>query len=173
MYNAKYKFSSTHVDVPKALSGEIKEWGIKIPDNDIFTVPGEPFYGREDEIHTTVLYGIHERRPEKIASVIRNFGEVSVALNDIGIFSNPKYDVIFVKCTSDDLDRLRKLLIGNFDYTDSYKRYEPHITIAYVKKDMGWKYYGNHTFAKRSFTINKIVFSSVSGEKYEILLRNE
>ena len=78
-----------------------------------------------------------------------------------------------MKCASDDLERLHRLLVSNFEFTDKYRKYDPHITIAYVKKEEGWKYYGNRTFFERSFTTEHMVFSSISGEKYEIPLHNQ
>lgn len=63
MKNAKYDYSSIHVDVPKDISDDIIKWGRKeISDREIFVMPRDPGLGREDEIHVTVLYGLHTYR---------------------------------------------------------------------------------------------------------------
>lgn len=52
-------YSSVQLNLPVALANEIISWGYKtIPERSIFSDPDKPSFGREDNAHITVLYGI-------------------------------------------------------------------------------------------------------------------
>ena len=56
----KYNFSSTQINVPEKLADEIISWGFKnLPESIIFNNYDDLFFGREDNSHITILYGIH------------------------------------------------------------------------------------------------------------------
>lgn len=171
MNNVKYSFSSVHINLPKTLSEEIINWGKKnIPESEVFKNPDDPSFGREDEIHLTVLYGIHSDSAKDTKKVLAGQKPFDIELGKISIFSNEKFDVVKIGIQSKELLKLNKKFTEQIIFTNKYKEYEPHVTIAYVKKGKGWKYNGNSYFNERLFEANQVCFSSKTGRKTEINL---
>lgn len=170
MLNVKYDFSSVHIDVPLSLSDDIIRWGKKeVTDEDIYATQKEPSFGREDEIHITILYGIHNSRPDQVAKLLRNNGPINVRLGKIGVFTNPlKYDVVMIEVDSPDLHKLYNLLDKGVAHSNRYNVYSPHVTIAYVKKGRAWDYYGIDKWVGTEFSMNHVIFSSKNGIKHQI-----
>ncbi len=168
MKKTEYKFSSTQINLPKELSEEIIDWGKKhISDDEIFAEDG---LGREDEIHITVLYGLHDKKPDDVQKILENIKPFEISLGKISVFTNPlKYDVIKIEVESEKLHELNKNL-QKLPHTNAYPTYKPHVTIAYVKKGKGWKKGGDKTFLGRHFEANSIIFSSRAGSKTKINL---
>jgi hypothetical protein len=174
MQNAKYNYSSSHLEVGVPLANDIILWGKNnVPDDDLFVVPGESYFGREDEAHVTVLYGIHDKDPHKIQRLVKGFGPVNASLGKMNVFANEKYDVVVIDVESKELKDLYTLMADNIVHTNRYRRYNPHITIAFVKRGRGWKHYGNAYFSKRRFIANEMVFSTTEGERFQIQLNAE
>lgn len=172
MQNVKYEYSSVHIDVPNPLADKMIDWGKeKIKDSDIYVSQIDPSCGREDEMHVTLLYGIHSETSEEITKIISGHKPISVKLGKIDVFTNPdKFDVVVVKVISDDLDELNHKLTKNVEFTSKYKEYKPHITLAYVKKGKGWKYHGLDKWKGQQFEMDYVVFSSKNGTKQKINL---
>jgi|LakMenE18May11ns_1017448.scaffolds.fasta_scaffold9889655_2 2'-5' RNA ligase len=172
MLNVKYDYSCVHVDLPKGISNEIIEWGRKyVTDEDIYVSQKDPTFGREDEIHTTILYGIHGDSPEEVKNVLQGFGPIKASLGKINIFTNPyHFDVVMIEVESSDLCNLNKALSDNIKHTNKYGDYKPHVTIAYVKKNKGWRYLGKNKFQGKQFICDECVFSSKDGIKYRFFI---
>lgn len=172
MQNVKYDFSSCHVDVPSPHSDDIIEWGRShVLDDDLFVTQRDPTFGREDEIHITILYGLHAENPDQVRDILKGAGPVRVKLGKMDVFTNPyKFDVVMIEVESDDLCDLNDMLQKKVKFTNKYPIYAPHVTIAYVKKGKGWKHHGNDTFEGREFICNYAVFSSKNGSKERIQL---
>lgn len=172
MQSSRYDYSSVHVDVPLPVSKDIVEWGrANVIDDDIYVSQKDPGFGREDEMHVTILYGIHTDKSEVVKEIIEKQGPVRVTLNKIGVFTNPfKFDVVMIQCISDDLKRLNEKLENSVKFTNKYKHYQPHVTIAYVKKGKGWKHHGIDLWQGKEFQCDYAVFSSKNGGKEKIIL---
>jgi len=170
MKNAKYDYSSVHVDVPKDIADDIIKWGRKeISDREIFVMPRDPGLGREDEIHVTVLYGLHTDKPDQVKELLKNQNPPKIRLGKIEVFTNPdKYDVVVIHVISNDLRKLNKLLKENVEFTNKYNSYRPHVTISYVKKGKGWKHRGFDKWEGKEFTCDHLIFSSTNGTKHKI-----
>lgn len=165
MENAKRPFSSIQVNLPESLANEIINWGKEnIKEDDIFRDPDAIGYGREDEIHVTILYGIHTETPDQAKKILNNKPFV-VRLGKIGIFTNEKFDVIKIKADSDKLHQLNSKLARNLVNTNRFTSYQPHVTIAYVKKGTGWKFSGDAAFNNRTFEAKEAIFSSKSSKR--------
>lgn len=171
MHNVKYDFSSTHIDVPEPLAGELVRWSKEnISDSDIFVSLTDPSFGREDEMHVTVLYGIHSDGSEQTQKVIKGHQPVHAELGEVDVFPNEKFDVVVVKVNSPELHELNEKLEEKLEFTNKYKKYRPHVTLAYVKKGRGWKYHGSEVWKGRKFKANYLVFSSTKGTKEKLPL---
>jgi 2'-5' RNA ligase len=171
MHNVRYDFSSCHIEVPQHLTDEIIEWGkTDVFDEDLYVNHRDPFHaGREDEIHITVLYGIHSELSDKVKPLIVGPEPIKVRLGATDVFSNPvKYDVVMIDVYSEELVKLHEKLQSQIKHTSKYPIYNPHITIAYVKKGKGWKHRGISLWEGKEFTCNCVVFSSKNGTKERI-----
>ncbi len=170
MHNVKYDYSSVHVLLPPELSNEIIEWGRnEITDDDIYVSQNDPSYGREDEIHATVLYGIHSDDPETVRPLIEGNGKIKVKLGPTDLFLSQKFDVVNIYVISPDLRKLNAKL-ETVPYTNKHGIYKPHVTVAYVKKGKGWKHRGIELWDGREFTCDYCIFSSKDGTKKKIWL---
>lgn len=169
----KYEFSSVQIMLPDGLAKRIINWGEQnIPDEDIFRDPNNASFGREDEIHITVLYGLHSRSAAETREIISKVKPFTIELGKISLFSDgDKFDVVKIGVKSPELHDLNAQFRSKVDFTNKYDRYMPHVTIAYVKKGRGWKHSGNPTFDGELFEADHVVFSPKNGTKTRILLR--
>ena len=167
----KYDFSSTQVNLPTRISNKIIAWGKEnIDDKDVYRV-GEKF-GREDEIHVTVLYGLHEEKVEPVREIVEGEPPVELELGEVTAFTNNvKFDVIKLTVISPDLRRIHKKLKESLEFTSDYPQYQPHCTIAYVRSGTATQYTGTAPFRGEKIKLDHIVFSSKNGEKTRIKLK--
>jgi len=171
MRSAQYDFSSVHIDVPMDLSGEIIEWGkTQIPDNSLFKDLKNSFWGREDELHVTILYGIHSKDHQPTLQLLENEKSIHVRLQNLHIFKEKWFDVVTISVDSYDLERLNAKLKGNVRYSNRHKIYIPHITIAYVNKGEADRLQ-DVTFSKTKFIVDVAVFSSKDGSRTSLKLK--
>ena len=172
MQNTKYDYSSVHIDVPAPLADEIVAWGREnITDEEIFVSQQDPTFGRENEIHVTILYGLHSESSDQVKELLVAEKPIKVRLGVTQVFSNPlKFDVVVVRAISHDLRRLNRKLAANVEYTNRYGEYNPHVTVAYVKKGKGWQHGRHDQWRHREFICESVVFSSKNGTKDRIFL---
>jgi 2'-5' RNA ligase superfamily len=100
-------------------------------------------YGLEHESHCTVLWGIHqdETKPEDVTDLIKIFKPVKVTIDKISVFKNDDYDVVKYEVpVTDELKKYHELVMLAFPNTQTFPKYEPYMTIAYVLKNTGKKY---------------------------------
>lgn len=169
MQNVRYDYSSVYVMLPPELANEIVEWGSKdVTDDDIYVSQNDPTYGREDQIHVTILYGLHSESSEEIKPLLEGAGKIKVKLGPTDLFLCQKFDVVTVYVISPDLRKLNAKL-STLEHTNKHGGYKPHVTVAYVKKGKGWKHRGLELWDGREFTCDHCVFSSKNGTKEKIL----
>lgn len=171
--NVPHNFSSTQIMLPKQLAESIIGWGQEhISDDEVYSVPGEN-YGREDEVHVTVKYGLHTKELSDVEPILSGFGEFDITLGEITAFQSDEYDVVKIDVESDRLHELNALISKELKCTDSHPKYIPHVTIAYVLKDVYKSLPDTNHFAGRIFTASKVVFSPFEGKKQTIRLNGE
>ena len=162
----EHKFSSTQINLPKLLANEIATWGRKhIPDAFLYSDEG-----RENETHVTVLYGLRDEGCDKVKEILEKQSPIKFKLGKISAFENGEYDVIKIEVNSPGLHKLHRLLKA-LPHHDSHPKYQPHVTIAYVKKGKGKRIIGNGTFEGEIIEANTVVFTSKNGGKTEIKLK--
>ena len=162
-------YSSVQLNLPVALANEITSWGYKtIPERSIFSDPDNPSFGRENNMHITVLNGIETVSENLVSSLFKGRNSFEVKLGNMSLFNNNAFDVLKIEVCSLDLHDLNSILVRNLDVVQNYPDYIPHVTIAYLKKDKGRDYVGCQKFSERKFEVNKLIFSSKNGNKYNI-----
>ena len=161
-----HKFSSTQIDLPQAIQKKMRAWvkaNVKpedlSPDEDV-----------GDAFHVTIKYGLHTEDAAPVQKVLSNWGPVSLTLRDIELFDNaPNYDVLIVRVESPDLIDMNQA-ISKLPHTDTHPTYQPHATLAYLKKGLSDKWVGSADFNGETFTEKMIRFTSSSGANSDISL---
>lgn len=157
-----YDFSCLQCNLPDDISGEIYDWGVdNIPDEYLSEDGRQP----RDDIHVTVKYGIHMTDPFSVRDRLIKQQPIEVKLGDVSIFEQDDHDVVKLDVTSRQLHTLNKMVNKNFEVTDTYPEYIPHITIAYVKKGVGKKYTGRKDFSGRTLKLDRATFSGKDNRK--------
>ena len=169
-----YEYSSVQINLPEVIADEVILWGQKkIKDRDLFTPPEDFIHGREEEPHVTVLYGIHCQLPIEIIKLIVNKPSFDIKLNNISIFTNnTAFDVVKIDVESPNLNYYNNLLKNNIDSTQCFNNYQPHVTVAYIKKGKCFDLCGNTEFKDIKWKVNSLIFSSKNGEKTPIRLKS-
>lgn len=95
--------------------------------------------GRELNPHVTIAYGFKQDTNEKeLFSRLKGQDYITVIMDDIGIFENEEYDVLYIQVQSNDLFRLHSKFANELGKQDF--EYNPHMTIAYLQKGKGSEY---------------------------------
>lgn len=164
---------STQVDIPESMYNTLKEYQNKIPDDDLHE------YGKEDDFHIIVLYGILEESSlEEIKKIFKNINgimpKIKAKLDKVTLFdTNDEFDVIKVDVISDDLIKLNSLFRNKLNYKNDYPEYHPHLTLAYVKKGKATKYNCDLDFKDIEMTFDSIQFCNRDGKKTVIPLASK
>lgn len=131
-----HKFCSTQVNLTGEAAVKMLWLGNLIRDEHLHEK------GREHEPHVTLRYGLHDNDPSGVGRELRDAGPIRLRLGKIGVFRGEEtgkdYDVVTVKVHSPSLVWLNRKL-GKLPNTETFK-YNPHATVAYVKKGYGELY---------------------------------
>ena len=131
--------------------------------------------GIESDPHITVLYGLLTSDPEDVESVVSGFGPVRVKIDKVSYFEpdGRGYDVVIGLIDSADLCTLHNLIAENLEYKSDFEWYQPHITLAYVKKGLGKKYDGvDFEYLGLESETSTLYFSDTEGNKTQIQLED-
>ena len=142
------------------------------PDH-VYHEEGDRTFGYEDEPHTTLLFGLHkEVSLEDVKSVLDKFTYSPCIIKDVSIFKNEKYDVLKFEVEGKNLHETNTAL-KKYPYTNEYKVYKPHLTIAYIKPGLGEKYV--KAFKNLEYKLNPIygVYTQSDGTKNKIKIKIE
>ena len=130
------------------LEFEIPNWSKlinRIKEEDLYD-DGSNTFGREDETHITILYGYHDNvSADDVFNVLGDIPQnISVNATGISLFENKErgFDVVKIDIEpTEELKKLRKSAESEtLNKTLTYKDYNPHMTMAYVKSGEGKKY---------------------------------
>lgn len=129
---------------PKKIKGWEKNHLEGIDEKDVFIKPSDDSYGLEEKPHITILFGIHEDEidPSVVIDMIEQKMEpIKVQISEIDVFEKEEYDVVKYNVpVTKKLQRYRDMFMDAFENTQTYSKFNPHITIAYVKPGTGKKY---------------------------------
>lgn len=163
-----HEYSSTQVNIPMTIATKLQKWGKEtISDEDVYDEEG---YGREEESHVTVLFGLHANEPNDAQEALKDESPVTLTIKETSMFEAKDYDVLKFTIESEDLVRLNKKISDHCENTQTHPNYNPHCTIAYLKKGKGKEYCGDKTFDGTEITIDKIMFSNKNRIKTSIQL---
>jgi len=155
-----HDYSNTQIEVPPEVSKKVVAFSKKIPEEELYIDPEDPSYGRDEDPHITVRYGLETNDPSSLEKAFSNFGSIEVKLGKISTFETDEYDVVKIDVNSEDLKRANEL-VGEVEEVpgETYKDYRPHLTIAYVRKGQGQKYVGEDSFQDLGFNVEEIILN--------------
>lgn len=159
---SSYSYSCVMFRLDKNDAKRIMDWSKEnVPEKDLYT-DGEK--GREDDIHVTVLYGLHTTDANDVKEQLKGSKGGSLTLGKISKFEAKDYDVLKISVDGSGLRKLNKSL-KELPYTSKFEDYNPHCTIAYVKKGSCDHLLGDRSFDGMKAEIKSLVFSPSEGEK--------
>lgn len=172
----EFDYSSTQLDLPAATASKMTEFANSIPDTELYKDPeanyGAQVTGRENEPHITVLYGLNTTNEAEVRKIVEQSKPIEVKLGKVSTFeTNEDYDVLKVDVISKELQALNQKLDDALETPGkTFDTYQPHVTIAYVKKGEGAKYVGDTRFEGQTIILNDLTFSSKDGKRVNIPL---
>lgn len=160
--STSYDYGCVMVEVPVSNWNEITSI---INKDDLYEVEGEN-YGIQENPHLTLLYGlksnITKEQVEQVLQKAIDGDKIIIEIENIGLFENDNFDV--VKFNIKKTEQLQKLFdsLSELPNENTFPDYNPHMTIAYVKKGLGKKYTKTYSHKVSS---NDICYSMANGEK--------
>jgi 2'-5' RNA ligase len=147
-------------DMPQ--KDDILEFIKKIPNECVYEEVGEN-YGKEANPHVTVMYGLSPIEENRVKELLNKVPKKIVAeLGKISKFSNADapYDVLKIEVKSPHLNKIHEMIRKNFDNNYKWSQYNPHVTLAYVKKGTCNEYVGNKTFEGMKVMFETFMYSN-------------
>lgn len=135
--NTPYKYGCILMAISDAISDWLSEWSKRnIPESDLYIDPDTGMNGYETDHHISLLYGLGDINADEIdghmndaVSMIPEFD-----LGEVSRFStNDNFDVIKVAIPRGLLDDMHSHL-SSIPHEKIHSEFNPHITLAYVKK---------------------------------------
>ncbi len=172
--SGEHSYSCTMAIFPKDLAEKTIKIAMDISDASLYDPKDDgQKYGREVEPHITVKYGTHTDDPEEIKEALKDIGFIRAKLGRISLFdTNEDYDVVKIDVVSSDLEKANKLISDKCKNTDSYPKYIPHATIAYVEKGTCEHLIGNKDLDGVEVVFEELAFHDTIGNVTVIKLKN-
>lgn len=106
-----------------------------IPPHILYTDPNDPTYGYDNEPHVTLKYGfLPDLNRMDVGRILKGTQPFRVTLKKLNQFQNEKYDVIKFEVDKNPMLMELRRRCDEYPNKDSYPNYNPHMTLAYVKK---------------------------------------
>ncbi len=122
----------------------IEEIQNKIKKEELYTEEDNDDYGLEKTPHVTVVPCLdNDIDLDKLKTYLDDISEYDIILTDLSKFECDKFDVLKCSVKSEKLKETNKKILKDFESHSEYKKYQPHLTIAYMKRGMADKYLKN------------------------------
>lgn len=148
-----------------------------ITDDKLYKDPEDPDgFGREDEVHVTVKFGLHEKEPgPDLLKIIEQTEPFEIEVGPISLFENEKFDVVKFDISGEGLFKLNARISRELECTDTYPEYHPHMTVAYVTKGTCRELVGKRLLqpdekTAARFLVKSVIFSSLTKAKTRLFL---
>lgn len=154
------EYSCLMAHMPREFADHIRHLTRQIDRREIVKPAFEP----GEQPHVTVLYGLHTKNPAEVHQAVKSSNpppSAEVEVGKLGVFRTSKFDVLKFDVKSPDLERLHhqvKKLPNSF----SFGSYEPHVTVAYLKRGTADKYAAwlDSALQGRRVRVGSLVFST-------------
>lgn len=119
----------------------IQELQKKIKKDELYTEEDNNDYGLETNPHVTLVPCLdNDVDLEKLKTYLEDLSEYDILLTDLSKFECEKFDVLKCSARSKALFDTNKKIVKDFETHSDYKKYQPHLTIGYMKHGMADKY---------------------------------
>jgi len=156
-------YSTLRFEVTGDLRNEIVGWGNdNVDDTDVYSNINHPHVGREDKTHCTVMYNITDTPPEQAQKVLTGEPSFTIELGEISIFENEMFDVLKIGVRGESLNRLYRVVTNSLSHKQPYFEFNPHLTIAFMKKSKGKKLLetiNRKKFMGKKFKVEELCFN--------------
>ena len=142
--------------------GKILEFVNNLPNECIYEEEGEN-YGKELNPHVTVMYGLDDKEEARVKELLTKVpAKISARLGKISKFENADtpYDVLKIEVHSPHLNKIHEIIRKNFENSYKWPNYNPHVTLAYVKKGTCNEYVGSKIFEGMKFAFENFTYSN-------------
>ena len=143
--------------VPEDIAQEITEWGkSQINDDEIYGQDGK---GRDGSPHVTLQNGMMVEDTNELERLFSDLPGMQAELGPIGVFRNDKkdYDVVHITVKCDDLHAVNAMTSDLLEVNNPQgHEFNPHITLAYVKKGAGKRFDGLQDFVGKKVDLSKL-----------------
>jgi len=165
-FNSCEGFIGAYLD--KEISQQIQQWG-----KDNISTEDLSQDGRENETHITVVYGVCTDNEQIVKDLFIKEKPIKATLGKIGCFvKNDGFDVLLIRIESEDLHRIHKKIVNELNVKLTHDEYQPHCTIAYVKKGKARPLINDSIFKGKEIIFNKIIFKNSKNSKETIIKLN-
>jgi len=167
-----YTYSCALLPLNDNVGAILKYWTRKmIPEESLYINADEGIDGYEFVPHVTVKYGLHDTTPDTLSDICDGCGLITIEFGKVDKFdTNPNFDVIKVNVESDQLRTLNDKISEGMSNDKKWDSYNPHATLAYVKKGECEELVKSGFFTKLNDVIDQVCFSSKAGTEYYINL---
>lgn len=148
------------VDLPEHKA--IMEFINKIPAECVYEEEGQ-HYGKEKRPHITVMYGLEPIAEDKAKQMLSKMPKrISATLGKISKFENADtpYDVLKIEVHSPHLTKIHETLKRTCENNYKWPNYNPHVTLAYVKKGTCNEFVGSKVFEGQKFVFETFTYSN-------------
>jgi len=125
-------------------------------------------YGKETNPHITLMYGLHPVEEGRVKELLTKVPKkISATLGKISKFENSDtpYDVLKIEVHSQHLDKIHEIIRNNFNNDYQWPEYNPHVTLAYVKKGTCNEFVGSKIFEGMKFAFDNFTYSNGNREQ--------
>ena len=157
------------------LSFNIPHWNrfIKLIDTEDLYTESNSEYGIETETHVTLLYGLEGSvSVMDVSSVTNDIVYGQCLFHNVSTFESEKYEVLKfdVSYATRGGAFLHKsnTQLKNLPHTVIFPKYNPHMTIAYLKTGTAKKYINKFKDLSFKSTPTGIIYSKANGDKLQI-----
>ena len=133
----EYAFLMIEYEKPQFIS-DLQD---KLKNEELYIEEDNDDYGLEQESHVTLVPCLNNDVDiNELKKYLMDILKYDILLTDISKFECDKFDVLKCAVKSNNLKRSNKDICDNFETHSEYEEYNPHLTIAYMKRGMADKY---------------------------------
>lgn len=149
------------------IKDKILQFALNIPQNELYTAK-DAEYGIEYDTHITLRYGTKIIDPSALEE-LAYYLPITGKLSTTSFFSNTEYDVLKIGVSSKALEVANKAAGEMIPFPgETFLDYNPHCTIAYLKKGYVSKYVNDPIFEDIQFKVDEIYFIDHMDNEYVI-----
>lgn len=151
------RYGALMAEIPDPLASACLAFAATIPDEHLTEA------GREAHPHVTVRWGFESVDPNPVFDAVGKLGSLSFQPGELRVFENDGADVLYVSCADPHKWHSWHRATEGCPCESSDHPYEPHITLAFLKKGKGEKYAGKRVLAGSAVPVSEVVYSGPDG----------